>query len=150
MMEWYIEKKTELDEKAQVLSVCGDDCAVCPRYIARTETELHETAEFWYKAGWRDHVVSNDEIRCNGCGSRKSCSFNLLPCAEAHGVTVCCDCPEFECDRIKAMYISSASKKEGCRVACGSKEEFDLFVRAFYEKERNLRGRPETDPPLSK
>lgn len=122
--------------------MCGDDCAVCPRFLARTEEELHETAEFWYRAGWRDHVVSNDEIRCTGCGCRPTCSFMLLPCTKEHDVSWCKECPEFECKKIEDVYLRSASKMEQCRKACESEEEFQMFVRAFYQKEKNIRGVP--------
>ena len=50
-MEWYVQKQDELKTAKPMISVCGDDCAVCPRFLAQTEEELHETAVFWYKAG---------------------------------------------------------------------------------------------------
>ena len=86
-MKWYKDRIPELEKAVPVISVCGDDCGVCPRYLARTEEELHETAVFWHTAGWRDHVVSNEEIRCTGCGCRPTCSFMLLPCTREHGVS---------------------------------------------------------------
>lgn len=92
-MKWYIERLEALERAEPIYSVCGDDCAVCPRYVARTEEELHATAVFWHRAGWRDRVVSNEEIRCTGCGSRATCSFMLLPCAREHGVDACRECP---------------------------------------------------------
>lgn len=137
-MKWYREKLSELEGKTPVISVCGDDCAVCPRYVARTEEELRETAEFWYKAGWRDHVVSNEEIICRGCGSREMCSFMLLPCTKEHGVSMCRECPEFECDKVRHTYESSYVKKEQCKNVCESDEEFQMICRAFYNKEQNM------------
>lgn len=139
-MKWYMERLKELEAAAPVCSVCGDDCAVCPRYLARTEEELRQTAQFWYEAGWRDHIVSNEEIVCRGCGSRESCSFMLLPCVREHGVERCADCPEFECGKIAGMYEASAAKQGQCRAACGSDAEYRMLCRAFYEKEKNLRG----------
>ena len=44
-MKWYEDRIPELEKAPPVISVCGDDCGVCPRYLARTEEELHETAE---------------------------------------------------------------------------------------------------------
>lgn len=29
-----------------IISVCGDDCAVCPRYLAKTDEELKRVAEY--------------------------------------------------------------------------------------------------------
>lgn len=138
-MKWYIEKIEYLKNVSPIISVCGDDCAVCPRYLAETEQELHETAVFWQKAGWRDNMVSNDEIKCTGCGCRSSCSFMLLPCTKEHGVTKCNECQNFECEKVKRTYESSKEKMCQCKKACESKEEFDMLVRAFYEKEKNMK-----------
>ena len=55
----------------KIIAACGNDCAVCPRYnvppYTKTAEELHHTAELWYKIGYRDHVVTNEEIACTGC-----------------------------------------------------------------------------------
>ena len=139
-MKWYIDRLEALEDVAPILSMCGDDCAVCPRYLARTEEELHETAVFWHRAGWRDHVVGNDEIRCTGCGCRPTCGFKLLPCARERGVTACRECPDFECDKVRDAYARSEAKKSLCQRACDTPEEFRMLCRAFYEKERNMRG----------
>lgn len=138
-MKWYIEKLDELKNAVPIYSVCGDDCAVCPRFLAKTDEELKATAQFWYKAGWRDHVVSNEEIKCTGCGSNPHCSFKLLPCTKEHGVERCCQCPQFECDKVQNAYKLSEEKKAQCKRACESEEEFQMLVRAFYEKEINMK-----------
>ena len=139
LMKWYIERLRELRDVEPIISVCGDDCAVCPRFLAQTDEELHETAVFWHKVGWRDRVVGNDEIKCTGCGCRPECSFKLLPCTREHGVKMCRECYEFECDKIRNVLVSSDEKKKICEKFCDSDEEFQAFVRAFYEKEKNLR-----------
>ena len=141
-MKWYSKRLEELENTDPVYSVCGDDCAVCPRYLAKTEEELRETAEFWMKAGWRDRIVSNEEIRCAGCGSNGSCSFKLLPCIREHGVKACKECPEYECGKIGTMMLNSGKKEQQCRNACDSDEEFAMLKRAFYEKEKNLKENP--------
>lgn len=137
-MRWYRERLAELAQRAPVYSVCGDDCAVCPRFVARTDEELRETAEFWHRVGWRDRVVSNEEIRCTGCGSRPTCAFMLLPCVREHGVERCSGCGEFPCGKVRAALASSARKAEQCRAACDSDDEFAMLRRAFYEKEEHL------------
>lgn len=138
-MKWYTDLYEDLKNAQAVLSVCGDDCAVCPRFLARTEEELHETAVFWYKAGWRDHVVTNEEISCTGCGCRPVCSFMLLPCTREHQVSMCYECSEFICDRVTDTLQGSNEKMLKCKAACESEKEFELFRRAFYEKEKNMR-----------
>ncbi len=137
-MQWYIDKLDAIKDNIPIYSVCGDDCAVCPRFLARTEEELRQTAEFWYKTGWRDHVVTNEEIRCTGCGCRPECSFMLLPCTKEHNVHKCKECANFKCEKIDSMLERSAKKMEQCRKACDTEEEFQMLVRAFYEKEKNL------------
>ena len=64
----------------------------------------------------------------------------LLPCAREHGVSACRNCPEFECDKVRDTYERSEAKKRQCESACDSPEEFRMLCRAFYEKEKNLRG----------
>lgn len=44
------------------IALYGDNCIECPRYNAYGEAELKNIAELWYKVGWRDRVVSNEEI----------------------------------------------------------------------------------------
>ena len=137
-MQWYMDRLEKLAQAEPILSVCGDDCAVCPRYLAKTEQELHETAVFWHKAGWRDHVVTAEETRCKGCGTRGSCAFMLMPCLREKGLARCKDCGEYPCGRITAMLERSAGKEAQCCTACGNDRFFAMMKRAFYEKERNL------------
>ena len=141
-MKWYMDRLRELENAEPVYSVCGDLCSVCPRYTARTEEELHQTAVFWRQAGWRATVVSNEDIRCGGCGSRKTCSFMLLPCLREHGVSACRDCAAFPCERIGDMLRRSEEKIAQCRAACACEAEFAMLCRAFYEKEKNLAEQP--------
>lgn len=45
------------------ITLCGDNCIECPRYNAHSEEELRKVAELWHRVGWRDCIVSNEEIR---------------------------------------------------------------------------------------
>ena len=65
------------------ITLCGDNCIECPRYNAHTEAELRKVAELWYRVGWRDTVVNNEEIVCEGCSSHKSCTYGLVDCTES-------------------------------------------------------------------
>ncbi len=56
------------------ITLCGDNCLECPRYNAHSEIELRKVAELWHRVGWRDTVVSNEEITCTGCSSHKTCT----------------------------------------------------------------------------
>lgn len=138
-MQWYLERFDALSKATPIYSVCGDDCAVCPRYLAKTEEELHQTAIFWHQVGWRDSVVSNEEIRCQGCGSRQTCAFMVLPCVQEHGLSSCNGCSEHPCGKIAQMLAKSAEKEAQCRNACENERMFVLLKRAYYEKEKNMK-----------
>lgn len=138
-MQWYRDKLDGIAGNVPDLSCCGDDCAVCPRRLAQTDEELRQTAVFWHEVGWRDHVVSNDEIRCLGCGTRGRCTFMILPCMREHGVENCKSCGEYPCDRIADMLRRSAVKEAQCRALCTDDREWRMLKRAFYEKEKNLK-----------
>lgn len=137
-MKWYTDKYDKLKNAQPIISRCGDDCAVCPRYLAKTDEQLHETAVFWKKAGWRDRVVSNEEISCTGCGSKGVCAFGLLDCTKQHNTDNCKECSKFPCKKIKAAIENSDETKAACKNACESEKEFELFCRSFYEKEKNI------------
>ncbi len=100
---------------AEKISLCGDDCLACPRYNARTDEELRAVAELWYRVGWRDRVVSNDEIACTGCDSYKECSYRLVECVREHGVEKCSRCGEFPCRKIGDLLRKSAEYQQRCR-----------------------------------
>ena len=59
------------------ITLCGDNCIECPRSNAHSEEELQNVAKLWYRVGWRDCVVSSEEIRCEGCSSHKQCIYHL-------------------------------------------------------------------------
>ena len=64
----------------KIIAACGNDCAACPRFLPKSEDELHKTAILWYKIGCRDNVVSNDEISCNGCKKENWCRYGIISC----------------------------------------------------------------------
>lgn len=119
------------------ITLCGDNCIECPRYNAHSEEELEAVAELWYRVGWRDTVVSNEEIRCTGCSSHKQCAYQLVECTKEHNVQKCNQCGEFPCEKLQDMLERSAKYQERCRMVC-SEEEYAVLEKAFFEKERNL------------
>jgi hypothetical protein len=123
-----------------IISVCGDDCSVCPRYTAKSEEELKRVAEFWYKAGWRDHVVTTEEIKCEGCSTHSACGcrYKILACTIEHSVKKCPECKEFPCKKIAATLKETDEMKAQCHKACETEEEFAVFERAFYKKAENF------------
>ena len=41
---------------------------------------FHLVAKLWYKVGFRNKIVSTEEISCKGCSPEKECSYNLIEC----------------------------------------------------------------------
>ena len=85
------------------ITLCGDNCKYCPRYLINTEEEAKQVAELWYRVGWRDHIVTPDEIRCGGCSSHKQCTYGLVTCIKEHKVEKCNQCSDFPCDKLHSM-----------------------------------------------
>lgn len=120
------------------ITLCGDNCFECPRYNAHTDEELKAVAELWYKVGWKECVVSNEEIACSGCSSHKQCTYQLVECTRERGVYKCNQCNEFPCGKINAMLKRSAEYKKKCEEVC-SEQEYIILEKAFFEKENNLK-----------
>lgn len=119
------------------ITLCGDNCNFCPRYNAKTEADLQKVAELWYRVGWRDCVVSNEEIKCTGCSSHKKCTYELVECTKNHNVEKCNQCDNFPCEKIKSMLARSGEYKNICKEIC-SPDEYKKLEKAFFEKEENL------------
>ena len=119
------------------ITLCGDDCLACPRYLAKTDEELRWVAELWCRIGWRDRVVSNAEIACDGCSPDRQCTYQLVSCTREHHVARCNQCPSFPCDRIRRMLERSAAYQKRCREVC-SEQEYIALEKAFFDKENNL------------
>jgi len=120
------------------ITLCGDNCIACPRYHACSDEELQKVAELWHRVGWRDHIVSSEEMKCEGCSSYKQCTYQLVECTEEHKVEKCNQCREFPCEKIERMLARSRDYQERCKIVC-SQEEYEMLERAFFDKENNLR-----------
>lgn len=95
------------------ITLCGDNCIACPRYNAHSKEELRQVAELWYRVGWRDHIVSNEEIRCDGCSSHKQCTYHLVECTKEHNVDKCNQCAEFPCEKISVCWSALRNTRNG-------------------------------------
>lgn len=120
------------------ITLCGDNCIECSRYNAHSDEELRNVAELLHRVGWRDSIVSNEEIRCEGCSSHKQCTYHLVECTKEHNVDKCNQCAEFPCGKISSMLERSKEYQKRCKEVC-SDAEYDMLEKAFFEKENNLR-----------
>lgn len=125
----------------KIIAACGNDCAVCPRYNAgpysKTPEQLREIAELWYKIGYRDHVVSNEEIQCTGCKITNWCRYNVIQCTSEKNISNCGKCENYPCENIKECFKVTKSFEPSCRSVC-TEEEYEILNTAFFEKEKNL------------
>lgn len=122
----------------ELITLCGDDCIKCPRYNAHSEEELQKTAELWHRVGWRETIVSNDEIQCTGCSSHKQCTYKLVDCIKIHKVQKCNQCIKFPCDKIIDMLERNKKYQHYCKEIC-SEEEYRILESSFFNKEANLK-----------
>ncbi|MCR4793864.1 MAG: nitroreductase family protein [Ruminococcus sp.] len=125
----------------KIISACGNDCSACPRYIAapyeKTEEELRHTAELWLKIGYRDRLVSNGEISCNGCKPENWCRYGVIKCCKEKAIRNCSECSDFPCDNMKECFAVTKSFEPKCREVC-TDPEYEQLKTAFFEKEKNL------------
>jgi len=123
------------------IAACGNDCAACPRYVAapyeKTKERLEHTAELWMKIGYRDRVVSNEEISCGGCKPENWCRYKVIACTQEKGIANCGQCKEYPCADLKDCFEVTASFAPACKKVC-TEEEYEMLRRAFFEKEKNL------------
>lgn len=119
------------------ITLCGDNCLKCPRYLARTDSELEKVSELWYRVGWRDRIVPIEEIRCFGCTSHKQCTYHLVECIKENNVEKCNQCSSFPCYIIKNMLRRSKEYEKKCREVC-TDEEYQMLKLSFFNKEDNL------------
>lgn len=127
--------------KQKNIAACGNDCASCPRYIGpgyeKTDEELHQTAILWEKIGYRDHIVSNEEILCTGCKIENWCRYEIVNCVYEHKVDHCGQCKEYPCPRILDCFKATETFLPACQGAC-TEEELEKLTAAFFEKKNNL------------
>ena len=126
----------------KIIAACGNDCEACPRYVAhpyeKTEEELRHTAELWMKIGYRDNIVTNEEISCTGCKPDNWCRYNVVKCCFDKGIKTCADCNDYPCINIKECFEVTKSFETKCLRIC-TKEEYQQLKKAFFEKEENLK-----------
>lgn len=126
-----------MSRASKIIAACGNDCAKCPRHLPKTEDELHETAILWAKIGYRDHVVTNEEIACEGCKPINWCRYHVISCVTEKGINNCGECIDYPCANIKSCFEVTESFAPKCREVC-SDEEYEQMREAFFEKRQNL------------
>ena len=90
------------------IGYCGDNCSSCPRYtatLANDTEKLKEAVLMWKRVGWRDTILSNDEIKCTGCKTVTWCRYyDIRECAIDKKLNNCGECDQYSCNRIKDVF----------------------------------------------
>ena len=123
------------------LAYCGDDCNLCPRYIATQNNsieKLKEVAVLWKKAGWRENVVPPEDMVCHGCNTERKCIYDdIKKCALEKGIDNCGFCLDYPCGKIENVFAQTEIYVKLCKENC-SKEEYELLNKAFFLKKQNM------------
>ncbi|WP_088186649.1 DUF3795 domain-containing protein [Desulfosporosinus sp. FKA] len=124
------------------LSYCGNDCSVCPRYTATEKGDIPQlkgVADLWFRVGWRDKVVSPEEIKCYGCLTSNFCRYGIQQCASSKEVDDCGMCPSYPCEISSKTFIQTQKYADSIKDKC-SNEEYLTLQLAFFQKKMNLDG----------
>lgn len=121
----------------KIISACGNDCSQCPRFSPKTDNELLNTAILWHKIGYRDHVVTNDEISCTGCKKENWCRYEIISCTSKKNIHNCGECKEYPCVKISTAFEKTKEFEPKCKDIC-TDEEYVVMSKAFFEKKKNL------------
>jgi len=122
------------------LACCGNVCNECPRYIATKSNDnrkLDAVAILWKNCGWRDEIVSAQEIMCYGCKSIKNCKYELRDCALNKGIENCGLCDKYPCSKINEAFERTSKYSDFTSMVCDN-ITFDQLRKAFYYKKQNL------------
>lgn len=124
----------------EIISLCGDLCSECPRYIATQANDyvrLKEIATLWFRLGFRSEIVSEEEIKCYGCSKTKPCSYNINTCEHIRDLNNCGECNLYPCQKINLVFDKTEKVKENCLVRC-TPEEYVQMHKAFLSKKNIL------------
>ncbi len=122
------------------LPFCGNDCNECPRYIAThsgDRKQLRQVAVLWWRVGYRDKIVSPEEMACHGCRSATWCRYEIRECASEKDVGNCGECRDYPCNKILTAIEKTAGFARKIKKEC-PKTDFERLQKAFFSKRQNL------------
>jgi hypothetical protein len=123
------------------IGYCGDDCELCPRYIAtlrENPAELIHAADIWIKAGWKDKGTPPEALVCYGCLSVKECYYDTIQkCAQSRKIANCGECVDYPCDKITFVFKRTESYAKKCKQVC-SPVDYNILANAFFFKKKTL------------
>jgi hypothetical protein len=135
------------------IGYCGDDCDLCPRYIATKSGDrgkLMEAAVLWKKVGLKDKIVPPEGMICHGCSTLEMCHYNeIRECAKRKDINNCGKCGEYPCDKIKAVFDKTSAYAQRCKDACEA-GDYERLNEAFFLKKKRLDAIHSKNDPVDK
>ena len=122
------------------IAYCGDNCSYCPKYSANligSRKELKDVAILMKKVGWRYNLDDPEKMKCEGCQDVEECEYGVKECCIEKNVENCGKCVDYPCSKIEnAFEITERNVEKFKKIL--SKEEYDVFKIAFFQKKENL------------
>lgn len=123
----------------EMIGICGDNCAYCPRYIATqngSAIELEKVKELWVRLGFIDPAVPVNDMACSGCRPENKCAYKeLRTCVYKKGIENCGSCHNYPCELINAAFDKSDKLRSHAIRVC-TQEEMDMLNKAFFSKKQ--------------
>ncbi len=129
-----------IDKLMLKIGCCGDDCNICPRYIATRsgdEKRLDEVAALWKAVGWWKRKESTKELTCHGCASVSYCNLGIKDCVLEKHIENCGQCPQYPCARLLDIFRNNEKEAEICQTRF-SPDDYQIFNEAFFSKKERL------------
>ena len=122
------------------IAYCGDCCTYCLRFIATlsgNREKLKDVAFLMKKVGWRYNLDDPEKMKCEGCQDVEKCEYGVKECCIERNIENCGKCIEYPCSKIEKAFEITEINVEKFKTFL-SKEEYDLFRIAFFQKKKNL------------
>ena len=92
----------------------------------------------WERVGWRNRVLSPEEIKCGGCKTVKWCRYNeIRECAIKKQIDNCGECNKYPCGKLNVVFEKTVKYMEECKILF-SEKDFHVLSKAFFTKKENL------------
>ncbi|MCK4232801.1 DUF3795 domain-containing protein [candidate division WOR-3 bacterium] len=93
-----------MEEKNDIIGVCGIICSGCDILEASTNPEKAQNIVDWFKKG-RNTDVKLEDICCQGCKGDRAKHWSvdcwiLQCCVDEKGLESCSECEEFPCKKL--------------------------------------------------
>jgi len=91
----------------------------------------------WLMIGWRDTAEPPGKLSCYGCASVKTCGLGIKECVIEKGIDSCGKCTDYPCEKLIEIFNNNEKEANICKEKL-SKEDYELFRRAFFSKKDRL------------